>query len=232
MKGHMKYPSKAGTKVRLNIWRNYWTGRRWNMKTIHETQVTTEVKVRFPLYTTWRHTRSGGWVRLKPDGTRWRMGGEVKGKLMNGVGSQYSHTTSERGVSSITNADAHTSAASSRMNWRPRRFKWTRPFLRKTKSGFCACAIMFQTHSTIQIILHPGTKWGWVFSFTRWNPPPVPSEQKGGGQHSLHVIEKGKMFCPWWDSNLVLRSSPYPTDYTDEVCGLTNNWFCKRSILF
>jgi len=30
----------------------------------------------------------------------------VKGKLANGVGSQYSHTTSERGVSSITNADA------------------------------------------------------------------------------------------------------------------------------
>jgi hypothetical protein len=37
----------------------------------------------------------------------------VKGKLVNGVGSQYSHRTSERGVSSITNADAHTSAASS-----------------------------------------------------------------------------------------------------------------------
>jgi len=44
------------------------------------------------------------------------MGGEVKGKLVNGVGSQYSHTTSEHGVSSITNADAHTSAASSRPN--------------------------------------------------------------------------------------------------------------------
>ena len=27
---------------------------------------------------------------LKPDGTRWRPGGEVKGKLVNGVGSQYS----------------------------------------------------------------------------------------------------------------------------------------------
>jgi hypothetical protein len=39
------------------------------------------------------------------------MGGEVKGKLANGVGSQYSPTTSERGVSSITNADAHTSGA-------------------------------------------------------------------------------------------------------------------------
>ena len=26
----------------------------------------------------------------------------------------------------------------------PRRFKWTRPFRRKTKSGFCACAITVQ----------------------------------------------------------------------------------------
>jgi len=40
----------------------------------------------------------------------------VKGKLANGVGSLYSYTTSERGVSSITTADAHTSAASSRLN--------------------------------------------------------------------------------------------------------------------
>ena len=58
------------------------------------------------------------------------------------------HTTSEHGVSSITTADAHTSAASSRQNWRPRRFKWTRPFRRKTKSGLCACAITFQTQFT------------------------------------------------------------------------------------
>ena len=56
----------------------------------------------------------------EPGGTRWRTGGEVKGKLANGVGSsQYSHATSERGISSITKADAHTSAASSRLNWRP-----------------------------------------------------------------------------------------------------------------
>jgi len=40
----------------------------------------------------------------------------VKGKLANGMGSQYSYTSSEHGVSSITNADAHTSAASSRLN--------------------------------------------------------------------------------------------------------------------
>jgi len=40
----------------------------------------------------------------------------VKGKLANGEGSQYSDTTSECGVSSITTADAHTSVASSRLN--------------------------------------------------------------------------------------------------------------------
>jgi len=57
------------------------------------------------------------------------------------------HTTSEHGVPSITTADAHTSAASSRLNWRLRRFKWTCPFRRKTKSGFCACAITLQLAS-------------------------------------------------------------------------------------
>jgi hypothetical protein len=45
-------------------------------------------------------------------------------------------------------ADVHNSPASSRLNWGPRRFKWTRPFRRKTKSGFCACVITFQTQST------------------------------------------------------------------------------------
>ena len=60
------------------------------------------------------------------------------------------HTTSEHGLSIITTVDAHTSAASSRPNWRPRRFKWTRPFRRKTKSGLCTCAITFQTQSNSQ----------------------------------------------------------------------------------
>jgi hypothetical protein len=88
-------------------------------------------------------------VQLKCDGTRWRTGGEVKGKLANGVGSQYfSHYIGTCCVSSITTADAYTLAPSSRLNWRPtRRFKWTRPFCRKTKSGFCACAITFQLAS-------------------------------------------------------------------------------------
>ena len=57
------------------------------------------------------------------------------------------HTTSEHGVSSITTADAHTWAASSRLNWHPCRFKRTSPCRWKTKYGFCACAITFQTQS-------------------------------------------------------------------------------------
>jgi len=87
-------------------------------------------------------------LQLKCDNTRWPTGEEVKGKLAIGVGSQYSHTTSEHCVSSITTAEAHTSATSSRLNWRPHRFKWTRPFRRKTKSGFWACVITFQKQST------------------------------------------------------------------------------------
>ena len=65
------------------------------------------------------------------------------------------HTTSEHGVSSSTTADAHTSAASSRLNWRPRRFKLTRTFRRKTKSGFCACSITFQTQFSTAAMVIP-----------------------------------------------------------------------------
>jgi hypothetical protein len=51
-----------------------------------------------------------GRVQLKCDGIRRRTGGEVKGKLawrMEWVASTL-HTTSERGISSITTADART----------------------------------------------------------------------------------------------------------------------------
>jgi hypothetical protein len=88
------------------------------------------------------------WVQLKCDGTWWRREGKWRGNWRMGWVASTLHTTSERGVFSINTADAHTSAASSRLNRRPHRFKWTRPFRRKTKSGFCACAITFQTQST------------------------------------------------------------------------------------
>jgi hypothetical protein len=87
--------------------------------------------------------------------------------------------TSEHGVSSITTADAHISAASSLMNCRPRRFKWTCPFRRKTKSGFCVCDITFQTQSTKK---HAISR---VFSFGRaWLPrdPPVHSRYGVAGE--------------------------------------------------
>jgi hypothetical protein len=87
--------------------------------------------------------------------------GNWRGNWQKEWGASTLHTTSEHGVSSITTADVHTSAASSQLNWRHRRFKWTHPFRRKTKSGFCACAITFQTQSTywqhaetIDCILH------------------------------------------------------------------------------
>ena len=57
-----------------------------------------------------------GRVETESDGTRRSTGGEVKGKEANGVGSQHSCPVREHGLSSITTADAHTSAASSRLN--------------------------------------------------------------------------------------------------------------------
>ena len=45
-------------------------------------------------------------------------------------------------------ADPNSKKASTRLNWHPRQYKWTRPFRWKTESGFCACAITFRFHST------------------------------------------------------------------------------------
>ena len=62
-------------------------------------------------------------------------------------------TTSEHGVSSITTADAHTSAASSRLNWcPPADLNGLVRFARKKKCGFCVCAITFQTQSTTPLV--------------------------------------------------------------------------------
>jgi hypothetical protein len=95
-----------------------------------------------------RTAATGNRVQLKYDGTRWRRDGKWRGNWrMQWVASTL-HTTSEHGVSSITTADAHTSAASSRLKWLPRRLKLTRPFCRKTKFGFSACAITFHTLCT------------------------------------------------------------------------------------
>ena len=118
------------------------------------------------------------------------------------------HTTSEHGVSSITTADAHTSSASSRLNWRPRRFKWTRPFRRKTKSGFSVCAITFQKQSTIGwcgklffLILFQGVRGGAVY----W----------GAALQAGKVA--GSIFDLGFFKDLILRATLLP-------CGRLNLW--------
>ena len=117
------------------------------------------------------------------------------------------HTTSEYGVSSITTADAHTSAASSRLNWRPCRFKWTRPFRRKTKSVFCACAITFQTQSNgnicsacvEQLLLVCWAVWH-AFCLhsdfvTRYNNLPSLQSVIYWSQNGFY---NGKLLCCFW----------------------------------
>jgi len=118
-------------------------------------------------------------LQLKCVGTRWRTGREVKGKLANVVG------TSEHGVSSITAADAHISAASSRLNWRPRRFKWTRSFRRKTKSGFCACAITFQLASSTAHSSHMFAEF--TRTYTKDPPPTLGAKSRYSPPSSLII---------------------------------------------
>jgi len=115
------------------------------------------------------------------------------------------HTTSEHGVSSNTTADAHTSAASSRLNWRPRRFKWTRPFRRKTKSGFCACAITFQTQSTMVHLAQDRDRlsktWKWTIGSRRiWRISWLGEE--------LSASEEGRCSIELISSYILLSTLP------------------------
>jgi hypothetical protein len=62
--------------------------------------------------------------------------GKWRGNWRMGWVASTLYTTSEHGVSSITTADARTSAASSRLNWRLRRFKWTLSVSPKDETWF------------------------------------------------------------------------------------------------
>ena len=115
------------------------------------------------------------------------------------------HATSERGLSSITKADAHTSAASSRVNWRPHRFEWTCPFRGKTKSGFCACAITSRTSYTPSSLV--GTVWPTVVTASHRNTSlPVA--------HALPLWEPHSSQTPY----LLKRSVSGVEVYTVGVC--------------
>jgi hypothetical protein len=92
-------------------------------------------------------TKDEGRVQLKCDGTQWRTRGEVKGKLVEWVARPF--TLPRNMVYPALLPLMHTPQLPV-VIWTdaPSRFKWTRPFRRKTKSGFCTCAITFQMQST------------------------------------------------------------------------------------
>jgi hypothetical protein len=99
----------------------------------------------------------------------------------------------------------------------PCRFKWTRPFRRKTKSGFCACAIAFQTRSnTAATSLKVAVFWDIIPSF---DPTFQINEymERSVRLHQTtqcHVLDDSKLQNPFWvnkkwSSN---RSSQLPPD--------------------
>ena len=100
----------------------------------------------------------------------------------------------------LLSADPHSSAASSQLNWHPRRFKWTCRFRWKTKSGFCACAITFRTCYT-------GGELLWIF------------ELHGGGvkilwiSKQLFVSERGLS----WTNVAILTAKDYKQTFSKQV---------------
>ena len=104
-------------------------------------------------------------LQLKCDGTRRRREVKWRGNWrMEWVASTL-HTVSEHGVPTITTADGtHLGCQQSTELTPPFRFKWTRPFRRKTKSVFCACAITFQLACTYQDVIFQPPSWPGIVS--------------------------------------------------------------------
>ena len=97
-----------------------------------------------------------GRVQLKRDGTRWRKGGEVKGKLANGVGSQYaSHYLGTWCIQHYYSWCAHLGCQWSTELTPRADLNGLVLFARKKKYVFCACAITFQTQSTTCLAKFP-----------------------------------------------------------------------------
>ena len=101
-------------------------------------------------------------LQLKCDGTRWRTGGEVKGKLTNGVGSQYpSHCLGTWCIQHYYRWCAQLGCQQS-TDWRPPADLNGLVRFAERQSGFCACAITFQlvssTSSRAQLKCG-GTRW-------------------------------------------------------------------------
>ena len=107
---------------------------------------------RYSLSTSFCETQSQrsrvGRLQLKCDGTRWHTGGKVMGKLTKWSGQPVLFTLPRNMVYPALLPLMRTPRLPVVDSTDPPgRFKWTRPFRRKTKSGFCACAITLQLPS-------------------------------------------------------------------------------------
>ena len=147
------------------------------------------------------------------------------------------HSTSEHGVSSITTADAHTSAASSRLYWRPRPFKWIRPFRRKT-FGFCACALTFQMQSTTGF---PETHEKWQNSWHLYLPVLILSVNNrdvwSQKQFILFLIGCNSLALKERKNDKGLERNTWASITICETASATftilpKNWHCYLIVLF
>jgi hypothetical protein len=85
---------------------------------------------------------------LKCDGTRWRTGGEVKGKLANGVGRQYPSIPRNLVYPALLPLMRTPQLAVVDWTDAPTDLNGLVRFAER-QSGFCACAIIFKTQYTI-----------------------------------------------------------------------------------
>jgi len=150
------------------------------------------------------------------------------------------HTTSERVVSSITTADAHTSAASSRLNWRSRRFKWTRPFRRKTKSGFWACAITFQLVSTIKCYKKAVIDWPVLVALLErrisWQPCTAARAKCRGRSHRIRLWRRWRPRSRWLGTgsdayDRLVGSAEYHKHCTNTQGTVSSKGLCRQYYL-
>ena len=126
----------------------------------------------------------------KCDGTRWRTGGEMKGKLANGVGSQYSsHYLGTWCIQHYYRWCAHLGCQQSTELTPPGRFKWTRPFRAKYEIWFLRVChhisnavyhhVSSVTFTTIRWVVLPLCTcercWKWCprVSIHAWTSPPM-----------------------------------------------------------
>ena len=107
------------------------------------------VLVASTLHTTSENDVSSIRLQLKCDGTWWHTRGEVKGKLANGLGSQYpSHYLGTWCIHHYYSWCAHLGCQqSTELTPPPADLNGLVRFARKTKSGFCAYAVIFRTQS-------------------------------------------------------------------------------------